>query len=79
MLTKIFAKIERFIPKKWRWVLAHNGFKRYFLNTGWMFFGQMFNLGLSFFIGIWAAMPPIAWTPRRWQVRISSLEYDRKK
>jgi len=55
MLTKIFAKIERFIPKKWRWVLAHNGFKRYFLNTGWMFFGQMFNLGLSFFIGIWMA------------------------
>lgn len=55
MLTKIFAKIERFIPKKWRWVLSHEGFKRYFANTGWMFFGQMFNLGLSFCIGIWMA------------------------
>ncbi len=55
MLTRIFAKIERFIPKKWRWVLNHEGFKRYFANTGWMFFGQMFNLGLSFCIGIWMA------------------------
>ena len=26
----------------------------------------------SFLIGICAAMPPIAWTPRRWQVLISS-------
>ena len=27
---------------------------------------------LSSLIRIWAAMPPIAWAPRRWQVRITS-------
>jgi hypothetical protein len=29
----------------------------------------------SSLIGIWAAMPPIAWAPRRWQVRIKRREY----
>jgi O-antigen/teichoic acid export membrane protein len=53
MLAKIFAKIEKFIPKKWRWILNHEGFKRYFVNTGWMFFGQIFNLAISFFVGAW--------------------------
>lgn len=53
MLDKIFLKLERFVPAKWRWVLGHEGFRRYFANTGWMFFGQMFGLLLSFFIGVW--------------------------
>lgn len=53
MLDKFFSLIERFVPHKWRFVLGHGGFKRYFANTGWMFFGQMFSLGLSFFIGVW--------------------------
>jgi O-antigen/teichoic acid export membrane protein len=55
MLDKIFSKIERFVPAKWRWVLSHGGFKRYFANTGWMFGGQMLTLLLSFFIGAWLA------------------------
>lgn len=55
MLDKIFSKIEKFVPEKWRWVLNHDGFKRYFANTGWMFFGQMFSLLVSFFIGAWLA------------------------
>ncbi|MFZ2310322.1 MAG: flippase [Patescibacteria group bacterium] len=55
MLDKIFSKIERFVPEKWRWILNHDGFKRYFANTGWMFFGQMFSLLVSFFIGAWLA------------------------
>lgn len=53
MLDKFFNAIERFVPVKWRWVLGHGGFRRYFANTGWMFFGQMFGLCLSFFIGVW--------------------------
>ena len=53
MLDKFFSAIERFVPVKWRWVLGHGGFRRYFANTGWMFFGQMFGLCLSFFIGVW--------------------------
>ena len=55
MLDKILAKISRFVPLKWRWVLSHEGFKRYFLNTGWMFGGQILSLIASFFIGVWVA------------------------
>jgi len=55
MLDKIFQKLERFLPEKYRWILSHEGFKRYFANTGWMFFGQMFSLLVSFFIGAWLA------------------------
>lgn len=55
MLDKIFAKIERFLPEKWRWILSHDGFKRYFANTGWMFLGQFFSLVVAFFIGAWLA------------------------
>jgi O-antigen/teichoic acid export membrane protein len=38
-----------------RWIFSHGGFRRYFANTGWMFFGQMFSLLISFFIGAWLA------------------------
>ena len=55
MLDKIFKKLERFVPAKYRWILNHDGFKRYFANTGWMFSGQMFSLLISFFIGAWLA------------------------
>ncbi len=55
MLDNIFLKLERFVPMKWRWVLGHEGFRRYFANTGWMFFGQMFSLGVAFFVGVWMA------------------------
>jgi O-antigen/teichoic acid export membrane protein len=55
MLDKIFAIIEKLLPLKLRWILSHEGFRRYFANTGWMFFGQMFSLLISFFIGAWIA------------------------
>ncbi|MFA5754389.1 MAG: flippase [Patescibacteria group bacterium] len=55
MLDKIFSKIERFVPRRWRWILEHEGFKRYFANTGWLFGGQIFSLIISFFVGIWIA------------------------
>lgn len=55
MLDKLFKTIEKITPVKYRWILNHDGFKRYFANTGWMFFGQMFSLSISFFIGAWIA------------------------
>lgn len=55
ILESIFIKIEKFVPQKWKWILSHEGFRRYFANTGWMFFGQMFGLLVSFFVGIWMA------------------------
>lgn len=55
MLANIFSQISRFVPARWKWILEHAGFKRYFVNTGWMFFGQMFSLVISFFIGAWLA------------------------
>src|SRR5574344_2906955 len=55
MLDKFFKTIEKITPSKYRWILNHDGFKRYFANIGWMFFGQMFSLLVSFFIGAWLA------------------------
>lgn len=40
-----------YIKEKW----SHAGFQRYLQNTGWMFFGRFFTLGVSFFIGIYIA------------------------
>jgi len=59
MLEKVFEKIivalKKIIPIKWHYALEHAGFKRYFVNTSWMFFGQMFSMVISFFIGAWIA------------------------
>lgn len=43
------------IQKRAKEIWAHQGFQRYFKNTGWMFFGQMTSLLISFFIGVWLA------------------------
>ncbi len=55
MLDNIFNKLERITPAKHRWLFSHEGFRRYFANTGWLFLGQIVFLGLSFFIGAWLA------------------------
>ncbi len=51
----MFDKINKFLPEKWRWVLSHEGFRKYFKNTGWLFFGQMFSLLVAFLAGILVA------------------------
>ena len=43
------------MPSRWRWIFSHEGFRRYFANTGWLFSGQLFSLVISFFIGVWIA------------------------
>ncbi len=53
MLTKLFQTIEKITPVKWRWIFNHEGFRRYFANTGWMFLGQAFGLLMSFLVGAW--------------------------
>jgi len=55
MTDRLFKIIEKVTPSRWRWVLNHDGYKRYFANTGWMFGGQMFSLLMSFFVGAWIA------------------------
>jgi O-antigen/teichoic acid export membrane protein len=55
VIDRLFLKFNRFVPERWKWVLEHSGFKKYFANTGWMFLGQMFSLVVSFFIGAWLA------------------------
>ena len=55
MTDKFFKLLEKITPVKWHWVFNHDGVKRYFANTGWMFSGQMFSLLISFFIGAWIA------------------------
>lgn len=34
---------------------GEQGFQKYFKNTGWMFIGRFFTLGVSFFVGIYMA------------------------
>lgn len=48
MIDKILDKINKIVPAKFRWVLEHGGFRKYFKNTGWMFLGQIFSMGASF-------------------------------
>lgn len=55
MLDKLFVWLEKVVPAKYSWVFSHDGVRRYFANTGWMFAGQMVSLLLSFFIGAWVA------------------------
>ena len=55
MVNKLFNLIKKITPTKWHWALEHDGYKRYFANMSWMFFGQMFSLLVSFFIGAWVA------------------------
>jgi len=55
MTNKFFNFVRNIIPHKLHWVLDHEGFKRYFANTGWMLIGQMFSLLVAFFIGAWLA------------------------
>ncbi len=40
-----------YIKEKW----LHAGFQKYLKNTGWMFFGRFFTLGVSFFVGVYIA------------------------
>lgn len=51
MLEKLFTKLENISPARHRWIFSHDGVRRYFKNTGWMFSGQIVYLLLSFFIG----------------------------
>lgn len=55
MIDVTLDRINKIVPNKWQWILNHSGFRKYFKNTGWMFFGQMFSLLVSFFIGAWIA------------------------
>lgn len=55
MLNKLLKLITKITPVSYRWLWEHDGFKRYFFNTGWMLAGQIFALVLSFFIGAWVA------------------------
>lgn len=54
-MDNFLDKLNKIVPKRWQWILNHEGFRRYFKNTGWMFFGQMTSLIISFFIGVWLA------------------------
>ena len=43
------------IREKARTFIQSQGFRKYFVNTGWMMFNQVFNLGVAFFVGVYVA------------------------
>jgi len=55
MTDKLFKILEKITPVKWHSALNNEGYKRYFENTGWMFGGRVFTLGISFFVGVYIA------------------------
>ncbi|NLZ74802.1 flippase [Candidatus Falkowbacteria bacterium] len=55
MIDATFDKINRFIPKKWQWILSHSGFRKYFKNTGWMMIARILSLAISFVTTIFVA------------------------
>jgi len=55
MIDKLFKKINKLLPDKWQWILSHDGFRRYFKNTGWIFLGRISILVLAFFVGAYVA------------------------
>ena len=48
MVDKTLDKINTFVPEKWRWVLLHGGFRKYFKNTGWMMVTKILSFAISF-------------------------------
>lgn len=50
-MKTIFFKIKLFVIN----LLNHQGFRRYFANTGWMFFGQASNIFIAFFLNAYIA------------------------
>ncbi|MFA5131382.1 MAG: flippase [Patescibacteria group bacterium] len=48
MIDASLNKINRLVPQKWKWILDHEGFRKYFKNTGWMFFAKILSLIISF-------------------------------
>lgn len=55
MTDKLFNLIKNITPLGWHKYLDNNGVKRYFANTGWLFLGKIFTLGVSFFVGVYIA------------------------
>ena len=51
----MFTRIKKYILQILSRLFNHEGFRRYFANTGWMFFGRVFNLSISFLVGVWLA------------------------
>ena len=47
MLTNLKTKLNN--------LWDHPGFRRYFANTGWLFAGRIFQMGIAFFVGVWVA------------------------
>ncbi len=55
MVDKTLDKINTFVPERWRWVLVHGGFRKYFKNTGWMFGAKVISLAVSFLTTVFVA------------------------
>ncbi|MFP4292044.1 MAG: flippase [Cyclobacteriaceae bacterium] len=43
------------LRKKAAVIMQSGGFRKYFANTGWMMFNQVFNLAMAFFVGVYVA------------------------
>lgn len=62
-MTDVFLKIRNllvkilsnWLPENILNTLRHEGFRRYFKNTGWLFFVRIFSLLLSFFVSVYMA------------------------
>ena len=48
-------KINNIIKDKFDKIKLSSGFKKYFVNTGWLFFERIIGMAVSFFVGVYVA------------------------
>jgi len=48
-------KINDVLKNKIKKIELSAGFKKYFVNTGWLFFERIVGMALSFFVGVYVA------------------------
>lgn len=55
MLKRFFSRIVDVLPRPLSGFINQTGFQRYFVNTSWVFFGQLFFSAMAFLVGTWVA------------------------
>ena len=48
-------KINDILKNKFEKIKLSSGFKKYFINTGWLFFERIIGMAVSFFVGVYVA------------------------
>lgn len=51
----IISKVNNILKDKVNGIKLSVGFKKYFVNTGWLFFERIIGMSITFFVGVYVA------------------------